>query len=1133
MEVGVRLLGAPEAYADGAWLPLAPTRPHAALAYLAVHGGRVRRGEVAAVLWPDADTRSAQTGLRQVLMRLDRGPFGALVGRDRLGLWLLCKSDVVEFRKAIAELRWADAVTLHGGTLLDGFEIDDADEFTTWLSGQRTRVAEDWGRACRALLAAALEEGRYDDAERYADLLVRADPFDEQAVREAMRAAAAMGDQRGVERRYEALAERLERETGLVPGDETQALWARLRSAGDAHAGPQPATPVAIWPGLTPPAATETSFFAGREPELGRLGDALHRVASEGVQTVFVVGEAGSGKTELLAEFARRAQEEDPGLLVLWGHSSAFTGRGDPFEPFVHATRMLCGEAEAPPQARAGREEQARRAWQRLPDTIDALLEQGPELLGRFVTTPSLRRFAHRHAGVPEERLARLDALAQRVPRSPPERATDPAALFEQYTTVLHHLARCQRMLVLLDDLQWSDPGSVDLLFHLARGLGTARVLLVGAYRPEHVATDDGSRPHPLAGAVGELLSAGQAEHIDLADAADAAFVDAVLDNEPNALGPSFRSRLTAHTGGHALFTIELLRAMQARGDLRVDPLGRWVEGPGLRWDELPARVEAAIATRIGNLSAACVEALEVASIEGEEFTAEVVAAVTGRPLPEISNLLSREAGRHHRWVVAQAVRPVADGGLGIYRFRHGLFASYLRRHLDPVERARLHGRVARELERLYRRDLRHHPKIHHALARHFDAAGLAQEAVTQYVAAAAHARHLSAHASAVDHLQRALELLKGLPESRERDAQELRMHLALGTTVTAAQGWAPPALEAVYARARALAERVDDVVQVLPALWQLQLFHLGRAEHDLSDRAHERLCALAARIEDPVVRDQMRMTVLPFFRGRFAEARRIFESVASDGDVARQRALAERFGLASAPVAQAYLAECLWLLGEPDAADRLEAEARELACAVDHPMTTGTVFARACWRAAFGGDHAATGARAADLLRVVREHDLGNYLLTGTFFSELAARGRPAADRLERLADAMERYRQSGTLLGRSAFLTLFARACVEEGQPERGVAAVNAALAASAASGERWVDAEAWRTKADLLEMRTTGAGHDERTHRAIGACLRTALRIAEVQGATTLARRAEAALQRHQPTKARTRLSASSAR
>jgi hypothetical protein len=183
------------------------------------------------------------------------------------------------------------------------------------------------------------------------------------------------------------------------------------------------------------------------------------------------------------------------------------------------------------------------------------------------------------------------------------------------------------------------------------------------------------------------------------------------------------------------------------------------------------------------------------------------------------------------------------------------------------VERARLHGRVARELERLYRRDLHHYPEIHHLLARHYDDAAMAQEAIAQYAAAAAHARRLSAHASCVAHLQRALDLLRTLPESPDRDAQELRLQLALGTTRTAARGWAPPELEAVYARTRDLVECIDDDLEVLPALLQLQLFHFGRAEHDLSDQVYARLQALAEGIGDPVVRDQLRLTVLPYFR--------------------------------------------------------------------------------------------------------------------------------------------------------------------------------------------------------------------------------------------------------------------------
>ncbi len=293
MDVGVRILGAPEVYADGAWLPLAPTRPHAALAYLAVRGGLVRRAEVATLLWPDAEARNAHAALRQVLARLDHGPFGALIGRDRSGLWLGCDSDAGGFRRAVAELRWADALTLHGGPLLQGFEIDDADEFAAWLAGERAAVAQDWARACRALLASAVAEGRHDEAERYADLLVRADPLDEQAVREGMRAAAAMGDQRSVARRYQALVADLEREVGVAPEEETRALWGRLTTAGAPRIGVEHARAPRV--GDVRPTG-ERRGVVGREDA---IADLVERLSDRATRLVTLLGPGGIGKTTL------------------------------------------------------------------------------------------------------------------------------------------------------------------------------------------------------------------------------------------------------------------------------------------------------------------------------------------------------------------------------------------------------------------------------------------------------------------------------------------------------------------------------------------------------------------------------------------------------------------------------------------------------------------------------------------------------------------------------------------------------------------------------------------------------------------------------------------------------------------
>jgi len=129
-------------------------------------------------------------------------------------------------------------------------------------------------------------------------------------------------------------------------------------------------------------------------------------------------------------------------------------------------------------------------------------------------------------------------------------------------------------------------------------------------------------------------------------------FVDGFLDTEPNHLGEDFRRALFEHTGGHPLFTVEVLRAMQERGDLVQDAEGRWVEGPSLDWERLPTRVEAVIAERIGRLDEELRDVLAVTSVEGEQFTAQVVAQVQDTPEREMLQALSKElAGRAEKAV--------------------------------------------------------------------------------------------------------------------------------------------------------------------------------------------------------------------------------------------------------------------------------------------------------------------------------------------------------------------------------------------------------------------------------------------------------------------------------------------------
>jgi len=540
--------------------------------------------------------------------------------------------------------------------------------------------------------------------------------------------------------------------------------------------------------------ALPSPVFVARERELAQLDGYLDQALSGRGRVVFVTGEAGQGKTALVAEFARRAQAAHPDLLVASGDCNDHTGIGDPYLPFREILGLLTGDIQDRWAARAISQEQARRLWQALPLAAQALVEAGPDLIGLFLPGPALIRRAQAVAPWPGKAglLSQLTQLVERRATFPADPSLQQSALFEQYTRVLGAVANQRPLLLVLDDLQWVDGGSTHLLFHLGRRVQGSRILIVGAYRPAEVALGrltsplltgllasrstggiEGERErHPLEPVVNEFRRQFGEVDVDLGQAEDRLFVEALLDSEPNRLGEAFRETLYRQTRGHPLSTVELLRDMQERGDLVQDEEGRWVEGPALEWETLPARVEAMIAERVGRLPEPAREALRVASVEGETFTAEVVARVLCVKDREVVRQLG-ELDRKHRLVSAQGIRRRNGQSLSLYRFRHILFQLYLYNSLSEAERAYLHEDVGTALEALYSEGTE---DVALQLARHFQEAGIAGKAVGYLSQAGEQARRQYANEEAIHYFRRALALLKDTPPdaSRQRAATEL-----------------------------------------------------------------------------------------------------------------------------------------------------------------------------------------------------------------------------------------------------------------------------------------------------------------------------------------------------------------------
>lgn len=519
-------------------------------------------------------------------------------------------------------------------------------------------------------------------------------------------------------------------------------------------------------------------IFVGRENELRQLQHFLDQANAGNAQIGFVAGEAGAGKSALVQEFVRRAQETDAKVVAAIGECNAQTGAGDSYLPFRQVLTVLTGADDEKQSANKVSTTNSARLKEFVRVSGETLLDVGPDLVGIFVPGASLVVKLATKAAT-HSKLA--DRLAEQLgkPEKPGDRVAinpqlDQEKIFEQYTNVLQALAQEHTLILILDDLQWADSASLNLMFHLARQLKSSRVLIVGTFRPDDVAQGRNNERHPLEPILNELKRYNGDIVIDL-DATRAtegrAFVDALIDAEPNRLDERFRAELFARTDGHPLFTVELLRNLQERGDLVKDSEGHWVEGAALDWNALPARVEGVIAERIGRLAENLREDLTVASVMGVDFTAQVIARVQQVQERELVTDLARELDTRYRLVQEQGEIKIGKQFLTQYRFTHALFQQFLYNELHVSERRLMHEDVGAALEACYEG---HTDEIAPQLARHFQEAGDDAKTFEYSMRAGDAAARVYAQTEARVHYAQAVDALARLPDTEENRRQRV-----------------------------------------------------------------------------------------------------------------------------------------------------------------------------------------------------------------------------------------------------------------------------------------------------------------------------------------------------------------------
>jgi tetratricopeptide (TPR) repeat protein len=565
---------------------------------------------------------------------------------------------------------------------------------------------------------------------------------------------------------------------------------------------------------------------------------------------------------------------------------------------------------------------------------------------------------------------------------------------------------------------------------------------------------------------------------IDLDRAGETAgneFVNALLDQHPNRLGEGFRAALFQQTEGHPLFTAELLRGLRERGDLVQDAEGYWVEGARVDWETLPARVEGVIAERIGRPDEALQETLAIASVEGELFTAEVLALIQGVQSRVMMQRLSEELDRRHQLIRAVSAGQAQGRRLSRYRFRHFLFQKYLYGRLDPVARSYLHEYLGDALETLYGEQ---REDFAVPLARHYTEAGRTEKAVLYLLTSAQAAFRLSAHAETIAHCRRGLALLEALPDTSERAQTELSFQLAFATALQAVEGYSTLEGERAYERALDLCRRLDKSSNVSPQLIQallgLALFHCSKSRLQTAHELGERTFALAERTDDLALRVAAHwlLGAITNFQGDFVTAKRYFE----DGAILSKLhhyALDSVFGLDTGLECLIWSSCVAAILGFPDQAlERINIELQTALERLSHPLTTASIFSNIAMHHYFCRDADATHRAAQRALALTGQHKF-SFWLTGAMVLNgwaVAQLGQPEAG-IEQLQQAIVSLRADETELIRTPCHGLLAEALAQVGKIEEGLHHVAEALDLADTTGMTYLQAEHYRLKGELL--------------------------------------------------------------
>ncbi len=772
-KIEVRLLGQSGVTADGKPVKFAKRAATLAmLGYLVLRQGQlVARNALAFTLFPDEEEEAALAELRRYLYLANK----ALPAREDHP-WLIADAetvcwkldnpafvDVIEFERLCRDdATLTEAVKCYGGDLLE-------EVYEDWVLPERERLRTMYLDALLKLVRMRRARRQHAEAISYARQLLAVDPWREDVVRQVLAARYESGDASGALLEFDRFEKRLRDEINARPMPETVAVRAAI-ARGDPLPGATES--LSAVPGQSAAISFPVLPLVGRDKDFAELRARWDRCARGKGAVTLVSGEAGVGKSRLIAELASLVESE--------------------------GGRVFAGTTTYPERA----------PYQCVTEALRSSL---PLLLARRMNASLLATIAHvlPEVAMEVENLPSLTVLA-------PDR--EAVRLLDALGHCVAALASPRPLLLILEDLHWAGPATMDAIAAIVRRCARNPVLIAASYREEDV-----SRGHPLRRLERDLATERLSGSVVLSrlKREDVATMLSRIGMEENVADRRV-AELYAHTEGLPLFLNEVLAETRER-DAQSQETG--FIGGG---------IATTITARTARLSETARGVVEIAAVIGQAFSVDVVRDVAGLSAASVVEGMAELLDR-------RLIREAGPRSRQDYAFSHHLIAASIYDEMEPPRRARRHARIAAIMSDSYADNVN---EVARDLAHHYERANMHAESARWYAIAAENAALLYANEECIGFAGRALE------NTGQRDKRRdlLRLREAVRGRIGDRTGQ-----ESDIRELEGLAESRDDNAERLDVLRRSIVHSRSLGESDREQALIERMSALAKRSKDPL----------------------------------------------------------------------------------------------------------------------------------------------------------------------------------------------------------------------------------------------------------------------------------------